>query len=211
MGVATALPPDAPSSTLMVKMRTDQLDASPFVARRRRGVRDAPMIASRVVAADAELLRLIVAEPAGQWRIVSGIHPGLRPSAHADPCLNAGMVPVRVGLWGRDVVWACWLLVPGRGTTEVGLVAQFESSRLLGRVLPHVGVRGWIQRRLEATLSVLAALAYRAAEDLTTSSTKPTSQKAAPVPPASMARAPDGGSHEPHARALVFFPGWLCK
>ena len=44
----------------------------------------------------------------------------------------------------QPVVCTCWILVPGRGTTEVRLVAQFESSQLLGRVLARIGVRGWI-------------------------------------------------------------------
>lgn len=64
------------------------------------------------------------------------------------------------------MLWLCWILVPGRGTTEVRLIAQFESSQLLGRVLARIGVRGWIARRLEVTLGVLATLAYRAVEDL---------------------------------------------
>jgi hypothetical protein len=124
------------------------------------------MIAGRVVAADAEELHRIVADPVCQWRIVSGVPAALRPRARTDSCSNTRMVSVRVGLWGRDVLWVCWLLVPGRGTTEVGLVARFESRLLLGRVLARVGVRGWITRRLEVTLGALAELAYRAVEDL---------------------------------------------
>ncbi len=147
-------------------MRTADPDAAEPAARGGHRILGAPLIARRVIAADVDELRRIVADPAGQWRIVSGVHALLRPRARTDPCPNTGMVPVRVGLWGRDVLWMCWLLVPGRGTTEVGLVAQFESGLLLGRVLSRVGVRGWITRRLEVTLGVLARLAYCAVEDL---------------------------------------------
>lgn len=59
------------------------------------------MIASRIVAADADELHRIVADPASQWRIVSGVNAMLRPRAHADRCPNTGMVPVRVRLWGQ--------------------------------------------------------------------------------------------------------------
>lgn len=147
-------------------MRTAHPDAAEPAARRRHGILGAPLTARRVIAADADELRRIVADPAGQWRIVSGVHAVLRPRARTGPCPNTRMVPVRVGLWGHDVLWVCWLLVPGRGTTEVGLVAQFESRPLLSRALARVGVRAWITRRLEVTLGVLARLAYCAVEDL---------------------------------------------
>lgn len=57
-------------------------------------------------------------------------------------------------------------LVPGRGTTEVTLAAQFESRGILTRLAVLLGGRRWLGQHLEHTLNTLAGLALRAAEDL---------------------------------------------
>lgn len=126
----------------------------------------APVIASRVIAADAPTLLALVSDPRGQWRLVAGVPPLLRPHASVGTSRTRRLVPVRVQLRGRDVVWVTWFLSPSRGTTEVDLFAQFEARGLLMRVALVLGGRRWLRRRLEATLGTLARLAHAAAEDL---------------------------------------------
>jgi hypothetical protein len=126
----------------------------------------APVIATRVIAADAAALTALVSDPNGQWRLVAGVSPLLRPCASVETSASSRLVPVRVRLGRRDVLWITWILSPRRGTTEVDLAAQLESRGLLARLALVLGGRRWLRRRLDATLNTLAALAHCAAEDL---------------------------------------------
>ena len=126
----------------------------------------APVIATRVIAADAPVLLALVSDPNGQWRLVAGVSPLLRPRANVATSASSRLVPVRVQLRGRDVLWITWILTPRRGTTEVDLAAQIESHGLFARLLLTLGGRRWLQHRLEVTLDTLATLAHCAAEDL---------------------------------------------
>lgn len=125
-----------------------------------------PVIASRVIPADSATLHALVADLASQWRMVDDLHRLLRAHAQVGPSIAMGLVPVRVQLGGRDVLWLTWMLSPSRGTTEVDLSAQIESRGLLARLLLVFGGRRWLRHRLEDTLDTLAVLAHRAAEDL---------------------------------------------
>jgi hypothetical protein len=126
----------------------------------------APVIATRVVAADACTLRALVSDPASQWRLVAGFSPRLRPRAQVGPNSSTRLVPVRVQLGRRDVLWITWILSPTRGTTEVDLAAQVESRGIFARLALLLGGRRWLRHQLETTLSTLADLAICAAEDL---------------------------------------------
>jgi hypothetical protein len=126
----------------------------------------APVIATRLIAADAAALRALVADPSGQWRVVAGVPALLRPHASVGTSASLRLVPVRVQLGHRDVLWITWILTPRRGTTEVDLAAQVESRGLLTRLALALGGRRWLRHRLDATLATLAALAHCAAEDV---------------------------------------------
>ena len=56
----------------------------------------APVIATRVIAADAAAVRALVADPNGQWRLVAGVAPLLRPHASVGTSASSRLVPVRV-------------------------------------------------------------------------------------------------------------------
>ena len=126
----------------------------------------APVIATRAIVADAATLLSLISDPASQWRIVENVSPRLRPRAHVQPSRSTGLVYVRVQLGRHDVLWVTWILTPRRGTTEVDLAAQLESRSVLARLMLVFGGRLWLRHRLERTLSTLAALAHRAAEDV---------------------------------------------
>ncbi|MGH2841675.1 MAG: hypothetical protein ACRDKY_12710 [Solirubrobacteraceae bacterium] len=126
----------------------------------------APVIATRIIAADAATLRALVSDPASQWRIVHGVSPLLRPRAHVETNRFPRLVAVRVRFGRRDVLWITWILTPSPGTTEVDLVAQIESRGILARLVLLLGGRRWLRHRLETRLADLAALAHCAAEDL---------------------------------------------
>jgi hypothetical protein len=126
----------------------------------------APVIATRAIVADAATLLALVSDPAAQWRIVEGVSPRLRPHAHVEQSRSARLVPVRVQLGRRDVLWITWILTPRRGTTEVDLAAQLQSRSLLARLALLLGGRRWLRHRLDHTLGTLAALAHCAAEDV---------------------------------------------
>jgi hypothetical protein len=125
-----------------------------------------PETASRTVAADAGTLCTVLSDPACQWRLVEGISPRLRPSAHVGPCRPPRFAHSRVRLAGRDALWLTWILTPGRGTTDVDLYAQIESRTVLARLVLLLGGRRRLHRHLEAVLGTLAEEAVRAAEDL---------------------------------------------
>jgi hypothetical protein len=126
----------------------------------------APVIATRSIVADAATLFALVSDPAAQWRIVEGVSPRLRPHAHVEQSRSARLVPIRVQLGRRDVLWVTWILTPRRGTTEVDLAAQLHSRSLVARLVLLFGGRRWLRHRLEHTLGTLAALAHCAAEDV---------------------------------------------
>ena len=125
-----------------------------------------PVFANRTVAADADDLAAAVADPASQWRLVTGISPLLRPSAQVRASPNPRFVHASIRCGRRDVLWITWILTAGHGTTDVDLIAQIESRSLLARVAMLLGGRRWLAKQLERTLAVLSALAHRAAEDL---------------------------------------------
>jgi hypothetical protein len=126
----------------------------------------APVIATRAIAADAATLLSLISDPASQRRIVDGVSPLLRPRAHVQPSRSKRLVSVRVQFGRRDGLWVTWMLTPRRATTEVNLAAQLESRSVLARLVLLLGGRLWLRHRLEHTLSTLATLAHRAAEDL---------------------------------------------
>lgn len=125
----------------------------------------APVIATRSIVADAGMLLALVSDPASQWRLVDGVSPRLRPRAEIQPSRSKRLVCVRVQFGRRDVLWVTWILTPRRGTTEVYLAAQLQSRSILARLVLLFGARRWLQHRLEHTLTTLAAIAHRAAED----------------------------------------------
>lgn len=125
-----------------------------------------PVIATRTVAADADDLSAAVGDPASQWRLVAGISPVLRPSAHVEASPNPRFVHATVRLGHRDALWITWILTPKHGTTEVDLIGQLESRCVLARVGMLLGGRRWLTNHLDKTLGVLSTLAHRAAEDL---------------------------------------------
>jgi len=124
----------------------------------------APVIATRVIAADAHVLHSLVSDPANQARIVADVSARLRPRTQAGARSTARVIPVRVQLRGRDVLWLTWILTPARGTTEIDLAAQVES--VFARLLLALGGRRRLEHRLATNLSHLARLAHCAAEDL---------------------------------------------
>lgn len=126
----------------------------------------APVIASRVIAADAPALLSLVSDSRGQQRLVAGVTRLLRPHACVGTIRTPRIVPVRVQLRGRDVLWVTWLLSPSRGTTEVDVMAQFERRGALTRLVAVLGGRRWLRRHLQDTLSTMARLAHDAAEDV---------------------------------------------
>lgn len=73
----------------------------------------APVIATRVIAADGAELRAVVADPASQWRLVDGVARLLRPRTHVEPTRSTRRVSVRVQLRDCDVLWIEWILCPG--------------------------------------------------------------------------------------------------
>ncbi len=125
-----------------------------------------PVVATRVVVADAATLRALVCDPASQWRLVAAVSPRLRATARLQPSRHPRFVHAVVRVGRRDAVWITWILTPRRDTTEVDLVAQVESRSLAVRLAIVLGGRRWLRHHLDATLGTLAALALRAAEDL---------------------------------------------
>lgn len=125
-----------------------------------------PVIATRVIAADAVSLRRLVSDPALQSAVVARISPRLRPRMLDPGGSSARLVSLCAQLGDRDVLWLTWILTARRGTTEVDLAAQLESPAILGRLLLRLGGRRWLRHRLELALDTVAAMAHDAAEDL---------------------------------------------
>ncbi|MFP5363681.1 MAG: hypothetical protein ACLGI5_13240 [Thermoleophilia bacterium] len=122
-----------------------------------------PVIATRQIAADAAGLRDLVSDPARQSRLVAAIGTRLRPQP---PRPTARLVVVCAQLMGRDALWLTWILTSRRGTTDVDLAAQLDSRGVLARLALLLGGRRSLQRRLERSLDVLAAMAHAAAENV---------------------------------------------
>ena len=146
-----------------------------------------PIIVTRAVAADGDMLRGLLADPAAQWRLAAGgarigdLQPAgdrcearlrlpLGVRAHASvrvkPSRTGRVLTTEVELGRRTVAWATWILTPGRGTTEVDVALQLESRGLAARLALLLGGRRWIARRLDVALATLATTAAHVAEDL---------------------------------------------
>ena len=125
-----------------------------------------PVIATRLVAADAAVLHLLISDPASQWRLLDGVSPRVPAAVTVAPSRHPRFAHALVTLGRRDALWITWILTPRGGTTEVDLAAQLESRSPLARLVLLLGGRRWLRRHLETVLGTLAALALRAAEDL---------------------------------------------
>jgi hypothetical protein len=162
-----------------------------------------PIIVTRTVAADGDVLHGFLADPANQWRLAASVADVVALQPAGDRCdarlrLPSGLrvhasVQVKPGRRGRlltvevrvghtTVAWATWILTPGRGTTEIDLAIQPESRTLVTRLVLLLGGRRWIARRLDTALATLATTSVRVAEDFLAVS--PTTD-VAPVPDAS--------------------------
>ena len=161
----------------------------------------APIIATRTVAADGDVLRAFLCNPADQWRLASSVVDvvALRPagdrcdavlrfplgarvraSLYVKVSRTARVLTTEVKLRRRTVAWATWVLTPDRGTTEVDLAVQFESRSLATRLGLLLGGRRWIARRLDAMLATLATTSARVAEHFVAA----TAANVAPTPDA---------------------------
>ena len=143
-----------------------------------------PIIATRTVAADRDVLRGFLSNPANQWRLAHGVADvrTLQPTdercdarlrlpfgARVHASLTVGSRTARVltaelRVGRRTVAWATWILAPGRGTTHVDLAVQPGSHSLATRLVLLLGGRRWIARHLDLALAALATTAARALE-----------------------------------------------
>jgi len=126
----------------------------------------APVIVSRVVAADASSVHALVSDQAGQRRIEAQVPARVRPRARAIPGASSRVVGVSVRLAGHDVLRLTWIFSPGRGTTDVDLAAKLQSRGITARLMLLLGGRRWLRRRLDAVVADVAAHALRVAEGL---------------------------------------------
>ena len=125
-----------------------------------------PVLATRVIPADAAEVLALVSDPAGQELLLGALGMHLRIRADVEPSRSQRIVSIRLTRGRRDLLWITWIVVPGRGTTEVELAAQLESHAVLVRLLMVLGGNRRLHRHLERTLGTLAAVAHRAAEHL---------------------------------------------
>ena len=114
-----------------------------------------PVIATRVVAADLLVVRLLASDP----RNYDG-------EACVRPTSSSQLVVVRARLGWRRMLRYTWMLSPDRGTTEVDLAVQVESRGIAVRLGLLLGGRRRLQRQLDAMLARLSRDAVRAAEEL---------------------------------------------
>jgi hypothetical protein len=146
-----------------------------------------PIIATRTVAADGDVLRGLLSTAANHWRMARGVQRfvvarqpddercEVRIRLPLGTCLPAGLtvkpqtarvLTAELELGRRTVAWATWILVPGRGTTAVDLAVQLASRSIAARLVLLLGGRRWIARRLDLALATLATTAARVAEDV---------------------------------------------
>ena len=146
----------------------------------------APIIATRTVAADGDVLRRLLSDPANQWRLASSfadadaLQPAgerceaqlrlplgarARAAVQVRASRSARVVTSELQLGSRTVAWATWILVPDPGTTDVDLALQLESRSVVARLALLLGGRRWIAKRLDIALATLAQTAARVAED----------------------------------------------
>jgi hypothetical protein len=124
----------------------------------------APLIVTRTVAADAAALHRFLSDPTNQLRLIDG-----RPrvsGAHVRPSTSGCVISVELLRGRRTVLWVTWILIAGRGSTDVDLAVQFETRGLATRLALALGGRRWIARRVDAALGRLAQICVRAAEDV---------------------------------------------
>lgn len=147
----------------------------------------APIIVTRTIAADADALHGLLADPANQWRLatsfvnVAGLQPAgdrcdarlrlplaMRRSAsmHVKRSRGDRLLTTELRFGRRTFGWATWILTPSRGTTEVDVAIQPESRSLSTRLVLLLGGRRWITRRLEIALATLAATSAHVAEQV---------------------------------------------
>jgi hypothetical protein len=124
----------------------------------------APVFATRAVAADAPTVHVLLSDPAHERALAAGIPATLRPRVRMSPKAGPRFRHASVQLAGRDTLWLTWLVVPGRGSTEVELAAQLESDGILARLVLRASRRR-LRRHLELALGALAEAARRTAED----------------------------------------------
>ncbi len=146
----------------------------------------APVIATRTVAADGDVVREFLSDPVNQWRLASGfadvvgLQPAgarcdarlrlplgarLRASLYVKGSRTARVLTAEVKLRRTTVAWATWILTSYRGTTEVDLAVHLKSRSLGARLVLRLGGRRWIARRLALALAALATTSARVAED----------------------------------------------
>jgi hypothetical protein len=114
-----------------------------------------PIISTRVVCADLDALHDFLADPANYRGNVT-----VRPPTRRE-------VVVVFAHPGRGrVVRYTWILTPGRGTTEVDLIAQLETRGPALRTLMLLGGRGALSRRAEQMLAGLGRSTATAAENV---------------------------------------------
>lgn len=113
-----------------------------------------PVIATRAVAADLLIVRLLASDP--------GTYDG---EASVRPTSSVRLVVVRERLGRRRILRYTWMLSPRRGTTEIDLAVQVESRGIAARLALLLGGRRWLARRLDAMLVNLSRDALRAAEE----------------------------------------------
>jgi hypothetical protein len=147
----------------------------------------APIIVTRVVAADDNVLHAFLRDPVNQWRLADSFADVVRLQPAGDRCdatlrLPFGMrwnasvqvkpsrrgrlLTAEVRLGNRTFAWATWILIADRGTTEVNLAMQPESRSLVTRLVLLLGGRRWIARRLQTALAKLATTCARVAEEV---------------------------------------------
>jgi hypothetical protein len=174
-----------------------------------------PIIVTRTVAADGDVLHGFLADPANQWRLaasfadVAALLPagdrcdarlrlplgmGVHASVQVKPSPRGRLLTAEIRLGRSTVAWATWILTPGRGTTEVDLAIQLESRSLVTRLVMLLGGRRPIARRLETALATLATTCARVAEDVAA----PTAARVEPTPsPPTEQDSPVEASHGP--------------
>ncbi|HEV7806275.1 MAG TPA: hypothetical protein VGO80_10670 [Solirubrobacteraceae bacterium] len=116
-----------------------------------------PVIAERTVAADGDVLRDVLADPANQRRLIGAVGD-IRVTA-----TTPRVVRTELRVAGRTIAWLTWILSAARGTTSVTLALQLESRGVASRLVVLLGGR-WMRRRLDMTLASLATTSARAAE-----------------------------------------------